>query len=475
MKSLREIHFRQRLDEAIKTNNHKFGYHGTVKGKDDAEKAARYAAVAKDIIRATGEPNERKVRDYLDSPHGRLLADIHNDSGRFVSGKDDGKAKLGSSDSGGMDKSFGKSWAQFSKTYNPAMFESFRDDGYGDPINEANAFSDHPSDQYRTGGKPEVGHKVQVTHTMGKGHGKKGTVTEIRGDRVHVEHAAGYKGKYSAKELSRLKEEVEQIDEKRGIKESALNEMPVQTHPETVSPPGYGDRDYVNLYTDLHHAAKQHANNHESHFKGKKDIDPVVASMHQDLAAAHRKAVRGYAELAKYHMGKLHDKLDEETIDEMFDALCEQIELQELSKKTLGRYVNKAHRMAGQHVADNVDADHQGGDDYMEYRDRRIDNHKKGIERAVKRLTKEDVEQIDELSKKTLKSYMRKAGTSLDRANTKMDKEEDKAMSTDGNKYPEKQARHMANANAAHKTWLKRDIGLSLANRALLRAKKKAK
>ena len=68
--------------------------------------------------------------------------------------------------------------------------------------------------------------------------------------------------------------------------------------------------------------------------------------------------------------------------------------------------------------------------------------------------------QLDELSKDTLKSYVKKASTSASRAWKKADSEEDKAMSTDGMKYPEKQARHNANANAALKTWRKRDAGL---------------
>jgi hypothetical protein len=55
-------------------------------------------------------------------------------------------------------------------------------------------------------------------------------------------------------------------------------------------------------------------------------------------------------------------------------------------------------------------------------------------------------ENLQELSKKTLKSYVRKATTSEYRLGKKGDSEEDKSMATDGMKYPEKQKRHMDNA-----------------------------
>lgn len=79
----------------------------------------------------------------------------------------------------------------------------------------------------------------------------------------------------------------------------------------------------------------------------------------------------------------------------------------------------------------------------------------------------ESVEEIQELSKKTLKSYTKKATTSADRAWAKADKEEDKSMATDGEKYPEKQARHQDNANKAIGTWRKRDSGLATAKKKL--------
>jgi hypothetical protein len=79
----------------------------------------------------------------------------------------------------------------------------------------------------------------------------------------------------------------------------------------------------------------------------------------------------------------------------------------------------------------------------------------------------EEVEPIEELSPKTLKSYVKKATTSQARSDRKGDSEEDKAMSTDGNKNPWKQRRHERAASAHFaKSW-KRGDGLKTANMKL--------
>jgi hypothetical protein len=74
---------------------------------------------------------------------------------------------------------------------------------------------------------------------------------------------------------------------------------------------------------------------------------------------------------------------------------------------------------------------------------------------------------LHELSDKTLKSYTKKAHTSADRAWKKIDKEEDASMSTDGTKYPDKQARHTKNADDAYKVWKKRTFGISNAKKKI--------
>ena len=81
-------------------------------------------------------------------------------------------------------------------------------------------------------------------------------------------------------------------------------------------------------------------------------------------------------------------------------------QIDELSKATMGRYVNKAaERMstqgtiAGMKIKDNENTKRQF---------KSIDKRQKGIATAVKKLTKEESENLDELSKDTLKSYLDK-------------------------------------------------------------------
>ena len=83
--------------------------------------------------------------------------------------------------------------------------------------------------------------------------------------------------------------------------------------------------------------------------------------------------------------------------------------IDELSKATMGRYVNKAaERMstqgtiAGMKIKDNENTKRQF---------KSIDKRQKGIATAVKKLTKEESENLDELSKDTLKSYLDKKKT----------------------------------------------------------------
>lgn len=84
-------------------------------------------------------------------------------------------------------------------------------------------------------------------------------------------------------------------------------------------------------------------------------------------------------------------------------------ELDELSKDTLGNYIKKATTgMNG--IA--VNAHMSGSASSSEQREKHFDKafkRGKGIAKAVDKLTKEEVEQIDEISKKTLGSYIKKA------------------------------------------------------------------
>jgi hypothetical protein len=110
-------------------------------------------------------------------------------------------------------------------------------------------------------------------------------------------------------------------------------------------------------------------------------------------------------------------------------------ELDELSKKTLGSYVNKAHDQVKRHSAAVAFKTGRGDTDALRYGldgARKAGNREDGIRAAVKKLTKEDVtledfdleeiedfmmsedfEQLDELSKATLGSYVKKASDDM--------------------------------------------------------------
>lgn len=105
----------------------------------------------------------------------------------------------------------------------------------------------------------------------------------------------------------------------------------------------------------------------------------------------------------KYKLGDYDKKSNRSYSEEV-----EQID--ELSKKTLGSYVKKA--------ADSVQANTRQantGDDYDLRHKSLLKTNKRisGIGSAVRKLTKEEVEELDELSKKTLGSYVKKASDSM--------------------------------------------------------------
>ena len=82
-------------------------------------------------------------------------------------------------------------------------------------------------------------------------------------------------------------------------------------------------------------------------------------------------------------------------------------QIDELSKKTMGSYVNKAAERIGDKGISaglKIAADEKSSGNFKD-----MGKRQKGIATAVKKLTKENAEQIDELSKKTLGSYVKKA------------------------------------------------------------------
>jgi hypothetical protein len=91
-------------------------------------------------------------------------------------------------------------------------------------------------------------------------------------------------------------------------------------------------------------------------------------------------------------------------------------QIDELSKKTLGSYIRKASLDLARKTSDVDMTDEYGLDTNkarVERKRKKISQRTKGIGQAVSRLTKEEVEQIDELSKATKDSYVAKRGSQL--------------------------------------------------------------
>jgi hypothetical protein len=99
-------------------------------------------------------------------------------------------------------------------------------------------------------------------------------------------------------------------------------------------------------------------------------------------------------------------------------------ELDELSKSTLGSYVNKASRDASTSKASSANWAHtstkaknprvkDAAEKYSDEEEARHNKRMAGIGQAVKKMTKEEVEELDELKKSTLGSYVKKASKDL--------------------------------------------------------------
>jgi hypothetical protein len=183
------------------------------------------------------------------------------------------------------------------------------------------------------------------------------------------------------------------------------------------------------IYTDMmHHATKKGYSSHKEFTSA--DYDTVgkqhgISGKELAVIAGHKTAQQADTNFKKpVEPGKGMDRakalaqrgmqsLSKEEVERIEEKLTQ---IDELSKKTMGSYTKKA-------VNDLGDKAHELGQngeepDYDDYDDtetqtgalrRGVDNRQKGITRAVNKITKEEVEQIDELSKKTLGSYLKKA------------------------------------------------------------------
>lgn len=125
--------------------------------------------------------------------------------------------------------------------------------------------------------------------------------------------------------------------------------------------------------------------------------------------------MQGSSKKATYSENTEND--DEDLEDEEFEDEIDEETLDELSKKTLGSYIKKASNDKADAAFDFGKRYHSGDTEKSE---RTEVKRQKGIARAVNKLTKENAElmglelseeELDELSKKTLGSYINKAIT----------------------------------------------------------------
>jgi hypothetical protein len=153
----------------------------------------------------------------------------------------------------------------------------------------------------------------------------------------------------------------------------------------------------------------------------------------------------GQKKIDKNHNGKIDgqdfailrgqkEKVAEESELNLEDFSLEEIEefmvseefeqLDELSKSTLGSYVNKASDSATKSASGSTSFAFRStaaknprvkaaAEKYSNEDEAKKQKRLSGIGKAVKKLTKEDIEQIDELKKSTLGSYVKKASTDL--------------------------------------------------------------
>lgn len=161
--------------------------------------------------------------------------------------------------------------------------------------------------------------------------------------------------------------------------------------------------------------------------------------------------------------------------------MAEEVEqIDELDKKTLGSYVRRASVDAyrrGQDVemhstsrgrANSYGAARRHGE--LEDKGRRKANNRiVGIDRATQRLTKEEVEQIDELKKSTLASYVKKASTDQFLKGQAVQYHTNKAQNADGAFAKQSKEKHYDAADKALKKASNRDTGIQRAADRLAR------
>lgn len=157
------------------------------------------------------------------------------------------------------------------------------------------------------------------------------------------------------------------------------------------------DQQYIEL-TNAHHGGKSYIPVHKTQ---------AFAALNHYNSFSHNKRVRIIDQ-------KQHDAIHaaktpvKEELD--FNEAFEQID--EISKAMAGRYINKAKNSIDL-TAWRQGYKEAGAGSPSKHMEKKLTKRHKGIETAVKKLTKEESEQIDELSKATMGRYINKAATKM--------------------------------------------------------------
>jgi hypothetical protein len=162
--------------------------------------------------------------------------------------------------------------------------------------------------------------------------------------------------------------------------------------------------------------AKDRYNHH--HDAAKSLLKSIGEHLANDKKTAH--SYRGYRgdvgpnwghvgsmENVTKQLGDIHDMLARQGEYAETAKIAEEVEqIDELSKKTLGSYAKKAARSATGLIAGAAAIGATGGSDHGRKMGRTAVKRLRGIDKAVDKLTKEEVEGLDELSKSTIASYV---------------------------------------------------------------------
>ncbi len=187
--------------------------------------------------------------------------------------------------------------------------------------------------------------------------------------------------------------------------------------------------DFMNAIKGVLEAKNINKHGHDHVGKEDDDIDNDGDSDKSDKYLHNRRKAIGKAMMKKEEAEQVDEKLSDEAkaairfaagggakvkplvkIAKMakkpVDEEVEQVD--EISKAMAGRYVKKAAASIDL-TAWRQGYKEAGAGNPSKQMEKKLSKRHKGIETAVKKLTKEDSEQIDELSKKTLGSYVKKA------------------------------------------------------------------